>query len=86
MSMVRRRTCGADSSAGTRKVWERIWRAALAVLDRQGHLDWSMAFLDSLFAPAKKGGDKVGLTNQSKGTKWMLAIDSNGLPLGFHVG
>lgn len=70
---------------GEEGVWERIWRAAFAVLDRQGRLDWSMAFLDGSFAPAKKGGDKVGLTKQSKGTKWMLAIDSNGLPLGFHL-
>jgi hypothetical protein len=36
-------------------------------------------------APAKKGGDKVGLTKKGKGTKWMLVIDANGLPLGFHL-
>jgi hypothetical protein len=66
-------------------VWERVWRAALAALDRQGKLDWSMAFLDGSFAPAKKSGDKVGLTKKGKGTKWMLVIDGNGLPLGFHL-
>ena len=44
-----------------------------------------MAFLDGSFAPAKKGGDKVGLTKKGKGTKWMLVIDGNGLPLGFHL-
>ncbi len=44
---------------GEEGVWERIWRAALAALDQQGKLDWSMAFLDGSFAPAKKGGDKV---------------------------
>ena len=27
-------------------IWERIWRAALATLDRQGQLDWATAFLD----------------------------------------
>src|SRR5260221_2847390 len=66
-------------------VWERVWRAALAALDQQGKRDWSMAFLDGSFAPAKKGGEKVGLTKKGKGTKWMLVIDGNGLPFGFHL-
>jgi hypothetical protein len=44
-----------------------------------------MAFLDGSFAPAKKGGDKVGLTKKGKGTKWMLVVDGHGLPLGFHL-
>jgi transposase len=66
-------------------VWERIWRAALSTLDQQGQLDWSMAFLDGSFAPAKRGGEKVALTKKGKGTKWMLVVDGNGLPLGFHL-
>jgi len=66
-------------------IGERIWRAALAERDQQGQLDWSMAFLDGSFAPAKKGGDKVGLTKKGKGTKWMLVVDGHGLPLGFHL-
>src|SRR5262249_23976831 len=70
---------------GEAGIWERIWRAALAALDVHGHLDWSMAFLDGSFAPAKKGGDKVGVTKKGKGTKWMLVVDGNGLPLGFHL-
>jgi transposase len=70
---------------GEEGVWERIWRAALAALDQHGRLDWSMAFLDGSFAPAKKGGDKVGLTKKGKGTKWMLVVDGNGLPLGFYL-
>lgn len=44
-----------------------------------------MAFLDGSFAPAKNGGEKVGLTKKGKGTKWMLVVDGNGLPLGFHL-
>jgi hypothetical protein len=44
-----------------------------------------MAFLDGSFAPAKKGGAKVGLTKKGKGTKWMLVVDGNGGPLGFHL-
>jgi transposase len=70
---------------GEAGVWERIWRAALAALDRQSKLDWSMAYLDGSFAPAKRGGEKVGLTKKGKGTKWMLVVDGSGLPLGFHL-
>jgi transposase len=66
-------------------IWERIWRAALAVLDGHGKLDWSMAFLDGSFVPAKKGGEHVGLTSKGKGTKWMVVVDGTGLPLGFYL-
>ena len=76
----RRLKCWGEAS-----VWERIWRAALTALDQHGQLDWSMAFLDVSFAPAKKGGDKVGFTKKGKGTKWMLVVDGTGLPLGFHL-
>jgi transposase len=70
---------------GEEGVWKRIWRAALAALDVQGRLDWSKAFLDGSFAPAKKGGDQVGLTKKGKGTKWILVVDGNGFPLDFHL-
>jgi len=70
---------------GEEGVWERIWRAALATLDGRGELDWSLAFLDGSFAPAKRGGDMVGLTKKGKGTKWMLVVDGYGLPLGFYL-
>lgn len=66
-------------------VWERIWRAALAALDLRCQLDWTMAFLDGSFAPAKNGGEKVELTRKGKGAKWMLVVDGNGLPLGFYL-
>ncbi len=66
-------------------VWACICRAALPVLDGQGKLDWSVAFLDGSFVPAKRGGEHVGLTRKGKGTKWMLVVDGNGLPLGFHL-
>ena len=36
-------------------VWERIWLVFLKSLDEDGKLDWSRAFLDGTFAPAKKG-------------------------------
>ncbi len=70
---------------GEEGVWERVWRAALSTLDQQGKLDWSMAFLDGSFAPAKRGGEKIGLTKKGKGTKWKVVVDGNGLPLGFHL-
>jgi transposase len=41
-------------------VWERVWRAVLTALDEAGKLDWSRAFLDGSFVPAKKGGSKSG--------------------------
>jgi transposase len=36
-------------------VWEQIWLTFLGLLDQQGKLDWSQAFLDGSFVPAKKG-------------------------------
>jgi hypothetical protein len=36
-------------------VWLTLWRAFLSELDGRGQLDWSEAFLDATFAPAKKG-------------------------------
>jgi Transposase DDE domain len=44
-----------------------------------------MAYLDGSFATAKRGGEQVGLTRKGKGTKWMLVVDGNGLPVGFHL-
>jgi transposase len=70
---------------GEAGIWKRIWRVALAALNRRDQLDWSLAFLDGSFVPAKKGGDQVGLTKKGKGTKWLLVVDGGGLPLGFHL-
>ena len=36
-------------------VWLDAWRAFLSELDEKGQLDWSEAFVDGSFAPAKKG-------------------------------
>jgi transposase len=35
--------------------WEQIWRALLSQLDAHGKLEWTRAFLDGSFVPAKKG-------------------------------
>jgi hypothetical protein len=40
--------------------WERIWRAFLTSLNEAGKLDWSRAFLDGSFVPAKKGRNGLG--------------------------
>jgi transposase len=37
-------------------VWLKVWRAFLGQLDAQGQRDWSEAFADGSFAPAKTGG------------------------------
>ena len=36
-------------------IWLEIWRAFLSELDAESALDWSEAFMDGSFAPAKKG-------------------------------
>ena len=44
-------------------VWVKAWRASLGQLDVHGQLDWSAAFADDSFAPAKKGGPVSGKRN-----------------------
>lgn len=41
-------------------VWERIWLTLLSRLDEAQKLDWTTAFLDGSFVPAKKGERKSG--------------------------
>jgi len=40
-----------------------------------GLLGWQLC-------PSQKGGEAVGLTRKGKGTKWMLVVDGQGVPLG----
>lgn len=40
--------------------WVRAWRIFLATLDSKGRLDWSEAFLDGTFFPAKGGARGSG--------------------------
>ena len=37
------------------------------------------------FRPGEKGGDAVGKTKRGKGTKWMVLVDGQGLPLGVRL-
>ena len=56
-----------------------LQQAFLSSLDEEGKLLWSRAFLDGGFLPAKK--EETGLTEVGKGTKRMLVVDGNGIPL-----
>jgi len=67
------------------EVWLDLWRAFIAQLDHPGQLDWSEAFMDGTFAPAKRGGAGVGRTRKGKGTKCMVLVDGQGVPLGVHL-
>lgn len=37
------------------------------------------------FCSGQKRGAGVGNTKKGKGTKWMLVVDGNGTPIGFHL-
>src|SRR5580698_9539876 len=43
-----------------RDVWLGLWRAFIAQLDERQQIDWSEAFMDGTFTPAKKGGSASG--------------------------
>jgi transposase len=62
------------------------FRKLLAVVIRslaqKGRIDLDQCFIDATFAPAKGGGEGVGLTRKGKGTKVQLIVDGQGLPLG----
>jgi transposase len=47
-------------------VWEALWRAFLGQLDAAGKLDWSEAFADGSFAPAKKGASGSARPNAAR--------------------
>ena len=47
-----------------------------------GRLELDRGFIDATFAPAKGGGEGVGLTRKGKGTKIQIAVDAQGVPLG----
>ena len=65
-------------------MWTRIWQAFLASLDEQGKLEWSRAFLDGSFVPAKRGRRSRPYEGR-KGDKRILVVDGNGIPLGLVI-
>ena len=70
------------------KLWcgGQCFRILLASLIRRlletGRLELDRGFIDATFAPAKGGGEGVGLTRKGKGTKIQLAVDAQGVPIG----
>ena len=64
-----------------RGIWLTIWRAFLAELNQRGQLDWSESS-GRQFRSSEKRGCKVGKTKRGKGTKWMVVVDGEGVPLG----
>ena len=57
-------------------IWLNIWRAFLAELSERGRLDWSEAFADASFAPAKKGAlasEKPRRERERSGWWWSTA-------------
>jgi Putative transposase of IS4/5 family (DUF4096) len=50
-------------------VWERIRLKLLSILDYQAKLDWSHAFLDGSFLPAKKGARISPMAGRAKGAR-----------------
>jgi hypothetical protein len=51
---------------GENDVWLKAWHAFLGQRDKQGQLDWSAAFADGSFAPAKKGGPVSAKPSRAK--------------------
>jgi transposase len=49
--------------------WEQIWRALLSQLDARGKLEWTQAFLDGSFVPAKKGDLGSGKRRSARAVK-----------------
>jgi hypothetical protein len=65
-------------------VWEGIGRAWLASLEK-GSLAWQRAFLDGTFVAAKRG-EAMGLAKRGQGSKVIVLVDGQGLPLGDYGG
>jgi transposase len=56
--------------------WENIWRSMLALLDKHERLEWSRAFLDGSFVPAKKGEQRLAKPSAAKAPRrcWSLTV------------
>ncbi len=65
-------------------VFEGVLGQLYELLEGQEVLDLWEAFIDGTFSAAKRGLD-VGPTKKGKGTKIMVMVDANGLPLAVHT-
>lgn len=66
-------------------VWQKLWQAALQMLDERDLLDLSQTNLDATFAAAKAGGGGVGNTRKGKGTKIEIVSEGHSIPIGLVV-
>ena len=66
-----------------------VFQAALDdladVLADRGLLDWCECFLDGTFAPAQRGGSAVGKTKRGQGSKMMVVVEADGLPVAITI-
>lgn len=67
------------------QVFRKLLAAVIRSLAQKGRIDLDQCFVDATFAPAKGGGEGVGLTKKGKGTKIQVIVDGQGLPLGASV-
>ena len=64
-----------------RQVFWDLVRALLQNWNRAGQFHREEGFIDATFAPAKQGGEGVGLTRKGKGTKIQIIVDPQGVVL-----
>lgn len=69
-----------------RQAFRQLLARVVGMLVQRGRIDLEECFIDATFAPAKAGGQGVGLTRKGKGTKMQLIVDAEGLPLGVSIG
>lgn len=67
------------------QAFRKLLAGVVRSLAQKGRIDLEQCFVDATFAPAKGGGDGVGLTKKGKGTKMQIIVDGQGLPLGVSV-
>jgi Putative transposase of IS4/5 family (DUF4096) len=67
------------------QAFRRLLAKVVRSLAQKGRIDLEQCFIDATFAPAKGGGEGVGLTKKGKGTKLPVIVDGQGLPLGVSV-
>jgi transposase len=65
-----------------RNSFRRLLASLIRRLFEEGKVELDQAFIDATFAPAKGGGDGVGLTRKGKGTKIQVVVDGSRLPFG----
>ncbi|MDR0352218.1 MAG: IS5 family transposase [Opitutaceae bacterium] len=61
--------------------FRRLLAALIRRLFEDGRVELDQAFIEATFAPARSGGNGVGLTRKGKGTKIQVVVDGSGLAL-----